>query len=166
MPIYEYECSLCGHRLETIQKISEKPLKKCPECGGNGLTKLVSAAAFRLKGGGWYETDFKSGNKKNVASDTNNAGGGSSSGLPTAVPAVGMHPAAAAVSQRRHRVMRRAQRAAASHPAAVTVKPAPADHLHKRGPALAVRGLGHGWGARIRLTDIPLAHQPATLRQF
>ena len=67
MPIYEYECLSCGHRLETIQKISDDPLKDCPNCHKPELKKLVSAAAFRLKGGGWYETDFKSGNKKNVA---------------------------------------------------------------------------------------------------
>ena len=59
MPIYEYQCDACGHRLEALQKISDKPLKKCPDCGKSQLRKLVSAAAFRLKGGGWYETDFK-----------------------------------------------------------------------------------------------------------
>ena len=85
MPIYEYECGQCGHRLEALQKISEAPLKKCPECGSNGLSKLVSAAGFRLKGGGWYETDFKSGKKKNVSGDGDGDGksaggdGGSSS---------------------------------------------------------------------------------------
>ena len=67
MPIYEYECAACGHRKEAIQKISDEPLKDCPECGKPELKKMVSAAAFRLKGGGWYETDFKSGNKKNLA---------------------------------------------------------------------------------------------------
>ena len=67
MPIYEYECAACGHRKEAIQKISDEPLKDCPECGKPELKKLVSATAFRLKGGGWYETDFKSGNKKNLA---------------------------------------------------------------------------------------------------
>lgn len=64
MPIYEYQCKACGHALEVIQKISEEPLKFCPECGQAELSKLVSAAGFRLKGGGWYETDFKSGDKK------------------------------------------------------------------------------------------------------
>ncbi len=64
MPIYEYQCKACGHELEVIQKISEEPLKFCPECGQPELSKLVSAAGFRLKGGGWYETDFKSGDKK------------------------------------------------------------------------------------------------------
>lgn len=52
---------------ETLQRLSEEPLKECPECGKPALKKLVSATAFRLKGGGWYETDFKTGNKKNVA---------------------------------------------------------------------------------------------------
>lgn len=66
MPIYEYECEACGHRLEALQKLSDAPLKKCPECGKPALHKLISAAAFRLKGGGWYETDFKSGNKRNL----------------------------------------------------------------------------------------------------
>ena len=68
MPFYEYQCTKCGHEEEVLQKISDKPLKKCPECGKSSMQKKVSAAAFRLKGGGWYETDFKSGNKKNVAS--------------------------------------------------------------------------------------------------
>jgi len=67
MPIYEYECKACGHRQEAIQKMSDDPLVDCPECGKPELKKLISAAAFRLKGGGWYETDFKSGSKKNVA---------------------------------------------------------------------------------------------------
>jgi putative FmdB family regulatory protein len=66
MPIYEYRCEACGHYLETLQKISEPPLTDCHKCGKPALKKLVSAAAFRLKGGGWYETDFKTGKKKNV----------------------------------------------------------------------------------------------------
>jgi putative FmdB family regulatory protein len=76
MPIYEYQCEACGHILETLQKISDEPLTKCPECGKDALKKLVSASAFRLKGGGWYETDFKTGSKKNVAqSDKKGASG-------------------------------------------------------------------------------------------
>jgi putative FmdB family regulatory protein len=67
MPIYEYRCEACGHTLETLQKVSDSPLLRCPVCGKDALRKLVSASAFRLKGGGWYETDFKTGNKKNVA---------------------------------------------------------------------------------------------------
>jgi putative FmdB family regulatory protein len=69
MPFYEYKCSSCGYEEEVLQKISDKPLKKCAECGKSTMKKMVSAAAFRLKGGGWYETDFKSGKKKNVAGD-------------------------------------------------------------------------------------------------
>ena len=66
MPIYEYPCGACDHRLEKIQKMSDDPLKDCPSCLEPTLSKLVSAAAFRLKGDGWYETDFKTGKKKNV----------------------------------------------------------------------------------------------------
>lgn len=86
MPIYEYECRACGHRLEKLQKISDAPLKDCPNCNKPELNKLVSAAAFRLKGGGWYETDFKSGGRKNVlhGSDSgSDAGSAESSGSDT-----------------------------------------------------------------------------------
>ena len=71
MPIYEYRCSKCGHELETLQKVSDAPLKKCPSCEQESLQKLVSAASFRLKGGGWYETDFKKDNKKHLADNDN-----------------------------------------------------------------------------------------------
>lgn len=67
MPIYEYECQACGLRHEAIQKMSDDVLVDCPACNKPKLKKLISAAAFRLKGGGWYETDFKSGKKKNLA---------------------------------------------------------------------------------------------------
>ena len=60
MPIYEYQCEKCGHHLEALQKISDKPLRECPECGKHSLARLVSAPLFRLAGSGWYETDFKS----------------------------------------------------------------------------------------------------------
>ncbi|MET0101879.1 MAG: zinc ribbon domain-containing protein [Sedimenticola sp.] len=66
MPIYEYRCDACGHELEAMQKMADAPLADCPECGKPDLKKMISAAGFRLKGGGWYETDFKSGSKKNV----------------------------------------------------------------------------------------------------
>lgn len=59
MPFYEYQCRNCGHELEAMQKFSDAPLKKCPHCGKSQLTRLMSAPVFRLKGGGWYETDFK-----------------------------------------------------------------------------------------------------------
>ncbi len=64
MPIYEYQCNDCGHQLEALQKVSEDPLKDCPACGKPGLRRLVSAAGFRLKGSGWYETDFKGKSEK------------------------------------------------------------------------------------------------------
>lgn len=67
MPIYEYQCTKCQHEMEALRKISDEPLVDCPACGKPGLVKLVSAASFRLKGGGWYETDFKTGNKKQLA---------------------------------------------------------------------------------------------------
>ncbi|SEM22871.1 FmdB family zinc ribbon protein [Halomonas caseinilytica] len=67
MPIYEYECKACGHRLEKLQKLSAAPLTDCPACERSELGRLVSAAGFRLAGGGWYETDFKTGSKKNLA---------------------------------------------------------------------------------------------------
>jgi putative FmdB family regulatory protein len=68
MPFYEYQCSNCGHHEEVLQKITDKPLKKCPNCGKNALKKLMSAPVFRLKGTGWYETDFKTDkeNKRNL----------------------------------------------------------------------------------------------------
>lgn len=75
MPIYEYVCEACGHDLEVLQKLSDDPLTQCPKCGKAKLKKRVSAAGFRLKGAGWYETDFKKGGdkKKNLV-------GGSDSG--------------------------------------------------------------------------------------
>jgi|SRR6185295_15890491 len=68
MPFYEYECPHCGYDEEVLQKITDKPLTKCPSCGKKGLRKLISAPVFRLKGSGWYETDFKSDkeNKRNL----------------------------------------------------------------------------------------------------
>ena len=66
MPFYEYQCEACGHQLEAMQKMSDAPLTDCPECGKPALKKQISAPGFRLKGGGWYETDFKSGKKKNL----------------------------------------------------------------------------------------------------
>jgi putative FmdB family regulatory protein len=82
MPIYEYRCAACNHGLEALQKISDNPLLDCPQCKAPQLKKQVSAAAFRLKGGGWYETDFKSGSKKNVVEG--GAGSGDSSGSSSA----------------------------------------------------------------------------------
>ena len=75
MPIYEYECSACKHRCEALRKISDAPLTECPECGKDTLSKLMSASGFRLKGEGWYETDFKSGKKKNLAEGSSKKSG-------------------------------------------------------------------------------------------
>jgi len=66
MPIYEYGCTDCGFELEKLQKLNDPPLLDCPACNKAALRKKVSAAGFRLKGSGWYETDFKKGNKKNI----------------------------------------------------------------------------------------------------
>jgi putative FmdB family regulatory protein len=69
MPFYEYQCKSCGHELEAMQKVSDAVLKKCPHCGKSQLQRLMSAPVFRLKGGGWYETDFKGDkdNQRNLA---------------------------------------------------------------------------------------------------
>jgi putative FmdB family regulatory protein len=75
MPFYEYQCANCGHELEAMQKISDVPLKRCPDCGKSKLQRLVSAPVFRLKGGGWYETDFKNDKdkKRNLADHAGDA---------------------------------------------------------------------------------------------
>ncbi len=72
MPIYEYRCASCSAELEKLRKISDPPLLECPECGRDSLVKLISASSFRLKGSGWYETDFKTGKKKNGAAEAAN----------------------------------------------------------------------------------------------
>jgi len=99
MPFYEYQCTKCGHEEEVLQKISDEPLKKCPACGKSSMQKKVSAAAFRLKGGGWYETDFKSGNKKNVAGDAK-GDSASSSGNSSKAVAPAKKPAATTKSKK------------------------------------------------------------------
>jgi len=67
MPIYEYRCAACGHKLEALQKFTEAPLSDCPVCGKEALAKLVSLAGFQLKGSGWYATDFKNSGAKPAA---------------------------------------------------------------------------------------------------
>jgi len=93
MPIYEYQCDACSHAHEALQKISDAPLSECPQCKAPALRKKISAAGFRLKGGGWYETDFKAGGKKNVASGSDSAGSSdatpASSAPAAAAPAAG-----------------------------------------------------------------------------
>jgi putative FmdB family regulatory protein len=81
MPIYEYHCARCGVTREVLHKISETPQVECAHCEGQVLQRMVSAAAFRLKGGGWYETDFKSDKdtKRNLAGDSGGSSGSTSS---------------------------------------------------------------------------------------
>jgi putative FmdB family regulatory protein len=84
MPIYEYRCAACGHELEALQRLADAPLKDCPACGQSQLRKLVSAAGFRLKGSGWYATDFKHSSKPAAKSN-----GSSDKGEPAASAAEG-----------------------------------------------------------------------------
>src|SRR5215831_14818781 len=114
MPFYEYECASCKFYTEVMQKISDPPLEKCPSCGKKALKKLVSAPVFRLKGAGWYETDFKSDkeDKRNLAgaereepstaAKTDEAPGAKPAKEPEAKPAAAA-PAAAESGQTRRR---------------------------------------------------------------
>jgi len=86
MPIYEYQCEACKHTLEAIQKFSDSPLTDCPACRKAELRKLLSAPAFRLNGSGWYETDFKTGKKKNLVGKSATSTTDNSS-APAATPA-------------------------------------------------------------------------------
>jgi putative FmdB family regulatory protein len=81
MPLYEYECTVCGHRVEMIQRVNDAPLSECPQCG-ESMKKLISAPSFQFKGTGWYVTDYAS---KGSAKD---------SGEPKKDPAKGEKPAA------------------------------------------------------------------------
>jgi putative FmdB family regulatory protein len=96
MPFYEYQCRACGAQVEVMQKISDAPLKKCPECAKSQLQRLISAPVFRLKGGGWYETDFKSDkdNKRNLASGDTDSAPAVAESKPAATPAKVEAPAA------------------------------------------------------------------------
>lgn len=96
MPIYEYQCQGCQHELEAIQKMSDDALVDCPSCGEPQLRKKISAAAFRLKGSGWYETDFKTGGKKNLAGDSSDSKSSSSSKPSSASSSSGSSDSAAA----------------------------------------------------------------------
>jgi len=80
VPIYEYVCKSCQHQLEALQKLSDAPLVECPQCHQPTLQKKISAAGFRLSGSGWYETDFKSGGKKNLAGENKGESTGQKSG--------------------------------------------------------------------------------------
>lgn len=69
MPLYEYQCSKCGHRFEKIQKFSDKKIKKCPECGGP-VEQVISAPAVQFKGSGWYVTDYAKKSSTSASSDS------------------------------------------------------------------------------------------------
>ena len=84
MPIYEYHCLACGHELEALQRMSDDPLAFCPECNEEKLKKKISAAAFQLKGTGWYETDFKNSGKKENKPSVDKSGDKSSTQKDTA----------------------------------------------------------------------------------
>ena len=79
MPIYEYACKSCGFQKDVLQKLSDEPLTTCPECNNETFSKQISAPGFRLSGGGWYETDFKTGKKKNLAGDAGKSSSSSTS---------------------------------------------------------------------------------------
>jgi putative FmdB family regulatory protein len=73
MPIYEYRCGACGFQKEFLQRLNEKPLAVCPECGKRALNKMVTAAGFQLKGTGWYATDFRGGTKSTAGAGGSDA---------------------------------------------------------------------------------------------
>jgi putative FmdB family regulatory protein len=101
MPIYEYQCESCGREVEKLQRLSDAPLRDCPDCGEAGLKRLISAAGFRLKGGGWYETDFKKDGKRNLhdgGKAAGSAGSESADPKPAAKPVESKKPAAGANS--------------------------------------------------------------------
>jgi putative FmdB family regulatory protein len=156
MPFYEYECQSCKFYTEVMQKISDPPLVKCPSCGKRSLQKLVSAPVFRLKGSGWYETDFKSDkeDKRNLAVEREEPKPAAEESKPeaktpapegaakapepktpsvttTAAPAASKHRAAAAPRKRPAAPAKAAARPAASRPKA---KPAARAKAAKRGP--------------------------------
>ncbi len=80
MPIYEYRCSECGHRLEALQRLADAPLLECPACSKKSLIKLISAVGFQLKGSGWYATDFKHSGSKPADKATPKSGDDGKSG--------------------------------------------------------------------------------------
>ena len=132
MPIYEYRCSDCGHRLEALQRLADAPLIVCPACGKESLIKLMSAVGFQLKGSGWYATDFKhSGSKPadkgSAKPDAANegAGGGEKSEATPAVSSSGDQKTdAAAAAPAASSDSKTASAESKSSPAAVPAKPA------------------------------------------
>src|SRR5512145_799111 len=139
MPIYEYRCSACGHDLEALQKMTDAPLRKCPECGKSQLKRLVSASQFRLKGSGWYETDFKnkSETKRNLVE---HGGAGSSEAADKSTDASAKEEAGKAVAAAKDAAASTAEKPASAKPA--SAKPASAK------PAVARKPLSRAKAAR------------------
>ena len=134
MPIYEYRCGACGHHVEALQKMSEAPLRKCPDCGKSKLKRLVSASQFRLKGGGWYETDFK--NKSETKRNLVEHGGGSSEAADKSTDTAAKDEAGKAIAAAK-------ETSAAEKPAKpkpVSAKPAAARAPKSKSRAKAARG--------------------------
>ena len=134
MPIYEYRCSACGHHLEALQKMAEAPLRKCPECGKSQLKRLVSASQFRLKGSGWYETDFK--NKSETKRNLVEHGGGSSEAADKSTDTAAKDEAGKAVAAAKESST--AEKPAKPKPA--SAKPAAARTPKSKSRAKAARG--------------------------
>jgi len=136
MPFYEYQCRHCGHQTEVLQKVSDAPLRKCPACGRNGLTKLISAPVFRLKGGGWYETDFKGDQdrKRNLAGDEPPADKKAAGDKPADKPAAkgDDKPAAKPSEKGDDRPAAKPARKATAKPAAKPARKTPAKPATKR----------------------------------
>jgi putative FmdB family regulatory protein len=136
MPFYEYQCRHCGHHMEALQKLSDAPLKKCPSCGRAQLARIVSRVAFRLKGGGWYETDFKSDgeNKRNLLAEeaAPEAAASADSAKPEAAKA---EPAKADAAESKTKTTTKAApakaRAATRKPAAAKTRAKPASRARK-----------------------------------
>ena len=134
MPIYEYRCSACGHHLEALQKMADAPLRKCPECGRSQLKRLVSASQFRLKGSGWYETDFK--NKSETKRNLVEHGGGSTEAADKSTDTAAKDEAGKAIAAAK-------ETSAAEKPAKpepVSAKPAAARAPKSKSRAKAARG--------------------------
>jgi putative FmdB family regulatory protein len=149
MPIYEYECQNCKFYTEVIQKISDAPLTKCPSCGKEKLQKLISAPVFRLKGAGWYETDFKSEKeaRRNLAgAEKEEAKAASGSETKESKPAAEAKPAAsesaapAAENKRRSVAVSTGKSAARAAPVKAKAKAAPSKAKPKSKPPVRKKG--------------------------
>lgn len=145
MPFYEYECQNCKFYTELMQKISDPPLEKCPSCGKKAMKKLISAPVFRLKGGGWYETDFKgdSENKRNLAgADKEEAKTEADSGAKKSDIKADAKPAAATEATGREDKAAPAETKRAASSGRSSARPAAAAKGHGGKSKAAARGAG------------------------